>query len=103
MTIPTQLVLGVFLAEPERALYGYELSDEAGLPTGTIHPILARLEGFGWLESRWEEVDPSEAGRPARRYYTLTGEGARAGAAALAKARRPRRSSLLPSPLPEIP
>ena len=67
-----------------------------------IHPILARLEGFGWLESRWEDVDPSEAGRPARRYYTLTGEGARAAAAAVAKARRPRRG-LLPSPLPETP
>ena len=31
---------------------------------------------MGWLESRWEEIDTSAAGRPARRYYRLTADGA---------------------------
>jgi len=34
-------------------------------------PILARLEGVGWLESGWEDVDPTVVGRPALRYYRL--------------------------------
>ena len=29
-----------------------------------MHPILARLEGVGWLTSRWEDIDPSVEGRP---------------------------------------
>jgi DNA-binding PadR family transcriptional regulator len=102
MTIPTQLVLGVFLTDPEREFYGYELSESAGLPTGTIHPILARLEGLGWLESRWEVVDPAEAGRPVRRYYRLTAEGAGAARDGLARARRPR-YGVLPYPAPGQP
>ena len=72
MTIPTQLVLEALLAEQDRELYGAELGELAGLRSGTVHPILARLEGVGWLQSRWEDIDPRTEGRPARRYYRLT-------------------------------
>lgn len=89
MTIPTQLVLGVLLADPDQELYGVELGERAGLRSGTVHPILARLEGVGWLQSRWEVIDPRAEGRPARRYYRLTAEGARAAQAALARVYRP--------------
>ena len=65
----TQLVLRAFLADPAEELYGTEIGDAAGLMSGTVHPILARLEGVGWVDSRWEDVDPQLAGRPARRYY----------------------------------
>jgi PadR family transcriptional regulator PadR len=97
MTIPTQLVLETLLADPTRELYGLEIGQSAGLPSGTVHPILARLEAVGWLESYWEEIDPREQGRPARRYYRLTGNGAVAARAALARAYRPAR---LPGALP---
>ena len=53
-------------------LYGVEIGAAAGPPSGTVHPILARLETVGWLTSRWEEIDPRAEGRPARRYYHLT-------------------------------
>lgn len=89
MTIPTQLVLRAFLDDPARAQYGLEIGAAAGLPSGTIHPILARLEGAGWLESRWETIDIHAAGRPARRYYSLTAEGTVSARAALARALRP--------------
>jgi DNA-binding PadR family transcriptional regulator len=89
MTIPTQLVLEALLADPERELYGVEMGELAGLRSGTVHPILARLEGVGWLRSRWEDIDPRAEGRPPRRYYRLTAEGARAAQAALARAYRP--------------
>ena len=52
MTIPTQLVLEALLQEPERELYGVEIGELAVLPSGTVHPILARLEGVGRLTSR---------------------------------------------------
>jgi PadR family transcriptional regulator PadR len=75
MTLPTQLVLRTLLEDPTKEFYGLEICAAAGLPSGTIHPILARLENAGWLASRWEEIDPREKGRPRRRYYRLTPDG----------------------------
>ena len=89
MTIPTQLVLRALLEDPTRELYGVEVGAAAGLPSGTIHPILARLEGLRWVESRWEDIDPRAEGRPARRYYRLTAAGVESARAALARAYRP--------------
>lgn len=92
MTIPTQLVLRALLEEPGRELYGAEIGEGAGLPSGTVHPMLARLERVGWVSSRWEDVDPSEAGRPARRYYRLTATGAEQARVALARVAKQRRT-----------
>ena len=86
MTIPTQLVLRALLADPSTELYGVEIGQAAGLPSGTIHPILARLETVGWLTSRWEEIDPRAEGRPARRYYRMTPDGMELARSALARA-----------------
>lgn len=103
MTIPTQLVLRALLADPTREMYGVEVADVAGLPSGTLHPILARLEGVGWLESRWEDVDPRQAGRPARRYYRLTADGVTAARNALARAYRSRARVVPPIPVRDQP
>ena len=91
MTLPTQLVLRAFLEDPGTERYGLEVGDTAGLPSGTIQPILARLERLGWLESRWEDVNPRTAGRPARRYYRLTTDGIELARQGLARAYRPQR------------
>jgi PadR family transcriptional regulator, regulatory protein PadR len=89
MTIPTQLVLETLLDDPTAQRYGLEIGEAAGLRSGTVHPILARLEAYGWLTSRWEDIDAAAEGRPARRYYKLTAAGAQAAPAALARAYRP--------------
>ncbi|WP_020572769.1 PadR family transcriptional regulator [Parafrankia discariae] len=86
MTLPTQLVLRALLERPTQPMYGLEISQEAGLATGTIHPILARLEGYGWLTSTWEDIDPAKEGRPRRRYYVLSKDGAEQARYALAHA-----------------
>jgi len=91
MTIPTQLVLWALLTEPGRELYGMEITQSAGLPSGTVHPMLARLERLGWVTSRWEDIDPREQGRPARRYYRLSPTGAESARAALASSYQTRR------------
>ncbi len=103
MTIPTQRVLRALLAEPSRERYGVEIGAEAGLPSGTIHPILARLEGVRWIESRWESIDPREQGRPARRYYRLTASGVELARQALAGAYSGRRATSQPIPLRDQP
>lgn len=103
MTLSTQLVLQAFLQDPTRELYGLQIGAEAGLPSGTVHPILARMEALGWMESRWEEIEPSLEGRPSRRYYQLTSSGARNAREALARAYRPSAERLRLRPAMEQP
>jgi PadR family transcriptional regulator PadR len=50
---------------------------------GTLYKALSRLEEFGLLASRWEDAAAVD-GRPRRRLYELTGEGARVAGSALA-------------------
>ena len=83
------------LEEPTRWRYGYDLSRETGLASGTLYPILMRLAGQQLLETDWEPS--TEPGRPPRHTYRLTTDGlvlardrtaARAGAPGGAQARR---------------
>lgn len=84
---PQMLKLLNALAEASTAdRYGFELSKLTGLKSGTIYPILARLEQAGWLTSGWESAEVP--GRPRRRYYRLSGEGVEAARTHLADARR---------------
>jgi DNA-binding PadR family transcriptional regulator len=72
---PTLKVLKLMLEKPREPLSGAEMSRQAGIGSGTLYPLLARLEQARWLRSKWEDIDPREAARPRRRYYTLTGLG----------------------------
>ena len=95
MTLQTQLVLRALLEDPAKQRYGLELCELAGLPSGTIYPILARLEQVGWGDSTWE--DPAvheEAGRPRRRFYRITKDGAEQARDALARVYRARKQPL---------
>src|SRR5689334_6299349 len=80
----TLLVLQLLLEEPTTWHYGYEISQQTGLKSGTLYPILIRLADQGWLETRWAE--PQRQGRPARHTYRLTPVGARGASALVAKA-----------------
>jgi len=87
-------LLAVMLAEPAKEWWGSGLCGELKLPSGTIYPLLARLEDDGLLTSRNEVIDFAAAKRPRRRYYRLTGEGetvARAEIAELQRALNPAR------------
>lgn len=76
ITGPTLKVLGQFLDRPTDSLSGIEICRLTGLASGTLYPILFRLEEAGWLESEWEEVVPAQVKRPRRRLYRLTSLGA---------------------------
>ena len=86
MTLATQAVLRALLEDPATERYGLELSAATGLPTGTLHPIMARLEGLQWVDSAWEHVDPQKVGRPRRRYYRLNERGLALARVSLAEA-----------------
>jgi PadR family transcriptional regulator, regulatory protein PadR len=76
MTAQTLKVLGAFLSS-HRDEPGVEIGRAAKLSSGTLYPILHRLERAGLLDSRWEVEDPRSLGRPRQRFYRLTGVGAR--------------------------
>jgi PadR family transcriptional regulator, regulatory protein PadR len=106
MTGPVRLVLRAMLDDAGVPRYGLQISKQAGLEPGTLYPVMARLEGVGWVQSRWEDPDLSiRDGRPRRRYYQLTTDGAEQARQALAEisARHEKRRSSLttvqPGPL----
>lgn len=84
MTTSVAQVLAVLLEDPQAGRYGLEMMRATGQPSGTLYPILTRLQEAGWLRADWEDIDPSVQGRPARRYYRLTPDGTQAARSELA-------------------
>jgi len=80
----TLLVLEKFAQRPTDWLYGYELSRVTGLKSGTLYPILMRLEKYTLLEACWVAT---EEGVPPRHIYRLTPNGLELARAKLAEAR----------------
>jgi PadR family transcriptional regulator, regulatory protein PadR len=75
MSLQTLRVLEAFLENPTQELAGADVQKRGRLASGTLYPILLRLESAGWFVSRWEAVDPADVGRPRRRLYRLTPGG----------------------------
>ena len=63
--------------------YGLEVIERTGLPSGTVYPLLARLESQGWVTSYWQDGEPGARG-PRKRFYEITVTGAENARAALA-------------------
>ena len=56
--------------------HGFDILDATGLPSGTVYPILRRLEDERLAASRWEDAARAQREqRPPRRYYELTADG----------------------------
>jgi DNA-binding PadR family transcriptional regulator len=72
-TIPTALVLQALVRGYH---HGFDIIEATGLPSGTVYPILRRLERKHLVTSRWESADIAHrAGRPPRRYYEVSAAG----------------------------
>ncbi|WIE62614.1 PadR family transcriptional regulator [Curtobacterium sp. MCLR17_032] len=84
VTAPTLDVLAALLAA-EGPAWGLRLIKELGRPSGTVYPILERLERQGWITSDWD--DDADRPGPRRRLYEFTADGQRA-ATDLVAARR---------------
>lgn len=100
MSGATLAVLAAFLNAGAKPVYGRELMEAGGVKSGTLYPILDRLEDEGWIVGEWEAVDPRTVGRPRRRYYKLTGAGAVAATREVQRASARLRvpSALIPRP-----
>jgi PadR family transcriptional regulator PadR len=77
LTSQTLKVLVALMAGDALELSGAQIAGTTKLASGTLYPILIRLEEARFVESRWETEDPHELGRPRRRFYRITGIGAR--------------------------
>lgn len=73
LTHTTALILQA-LASGSR--HGFQIMEVTGLASGTVYPVLRRLEREEAVESEWEdEATAHEAGRRRRRIYGLTASG----------------------------
>ena len=89
LTGPLERVLRVLMTDPAAPHYGYDLMKAARLASGTLYPMLARLQQEGLVDSEWEAPRPDPGGRPPRKYYRLTAEGQRVAGLELARADSP--------------
>jgi DNA-binding PadR family transcriptional regulator len=73
MTYQTALVLEALAAGRH---HGFDIMDATDLPSGTVYPILRRLDAEGLARSRWErDTVARREQRPPHRYYELTPAG----------------------------
>ncbi len=79
----TVKLLQALLTQADDWRYGYDLSKETGLKSGTLYPLLMRLETSSWLEAEWETTP--QPGKPARHMYRLTTLGRQEAQAAIAQ------------------
>lgn len=78
--------LQILAAIRDGVTYGLDIVARTGMPSGTVYPTLGRLKKSGLVGAKWEDQRIAEReGRPRRRYYELTGEGARALAEGVAR------------------
>ena len=89
LTGPLERVFRVLIDDPAAPHYGYDLMKAARLASGTLYPMLARLQQEGLVDSQWEAQRPGASGRPPRKYYRLTAEGQRVARLELARAAAP--------------
>ena len=73
MTYQTALVLEAIAAGRH---HGWDIMDATDLPSGTVYPILRRIEDAGFVRAKWEpETTARKEQRRTRRYYELTPAG----------------------------
>lgn len=71
--------LQILAAIRDGSTYGLDMVAATGLPSGTVYPTLGRLKRAALVRAHWEDQRSAEKeGRPRRRYYDLTADGARA-------------------------
>ena len=89
----TRLVLSTLANQPQAWQYGYDLSRETGIKSGTLYPLLMRLKDQRLLEA--EGRQSLEPGRPPRHAYRLTSTGT---ALAASQAQAQQAATAAPSP-----
>jgi PadR family transcriptional regulator PadR len=85
------------LLDADQSRWGLEIIKATRRPSGTVYPLLDRLERSGWVTSHWDEDEDRKG--PRRRLYALTRDGALEARRTCARANArptPRRSPVRP-------
>jgi PadR family transcriptional regulator len=95
-------VLSLFVDAPDREIFGLEVIKEAEIPSGSLYPILHRLEGLDLLRAEWESLETAvAAGHRPRKKYRLNPDAMERAAGLIAevqKVRSAERIALKPRP-----
>lgn len=68
-----QTLIIALAIRPQAWSYGYDLMKMTDIKSGTLYPILMRLDERSLLESKWQETE--QVGKPPRHSYRLTSAG----------------------------
>ena len=75
---PTLKLLKLLLENPKEGRSGAEISKITKLGSGTMYPLLQRLEIAKWIEGEWEKTHPFFRGQSdARQQYRNAGAAER--------------------------
>jgi PadR family transcriptional regulator, regulatory protein PadR len=73
LSAQAQDLVATLALTPHDWCYGYELMKTTGIKSGTLYPVLMRLDERGLLESKWMPAETQ--GKPPRHAYRLTDAG----------------------------
>ena len=85
ITVQFLKVISIFISNPWREYSGADICRKAKLKSGTVYPMLIKMEVNGWLSSELEKIDPKKEGRPKKRLYKITHKGFTEGQKILAE------------------
>jgi PadR family transcriptional regulator PadR len=88
LTRAVQEILKALVGQPAREHHGVDICVETGMSSGTIYPVLAKLEALEWVDSGWEEPPVHDRRGGRRRYYRLNPYGLAMARGALAASAR---------------
>ena len=75
ITVQFLKVISIFISNPWSEYSGADICRRAKLKSGTVYPMLIKMEVNGWLSSELEKIDPKKEGRPKKRLYKITHRG----------------------------
>ena len=84
------------LSAAKTPVWGLQIVKSTERPSGSVYPILERLENIGWIASEWESDEARSGAR--RRYFHLQDEARVVAAEAIAEFERRRVSGSVKHP-----
>ncbi len=70
VTKPTLKIANYLTSLKGVSTWGLQICAETNLGSGSVYSVLDRFEGYGWVESYWEEDNSRRGAR--RRLYKVT-------------------------------
>lgn len=69
-------LLAHMLGDPAQQWFALGLAETVGVRSSTVYDALKAWTVKGWIEFGWEDIDPEVEGRPRRKLYRFSSDGA---------------------------